>query len=628
MIAKVIPSLRLPRDLSVFDYLIPENIKTNIKIGSVVLIPFRNKKVYGLVKKLTAQSSAGKRALKPVSRVISNITYTPGQLKLLEDFADRFFVSPATALTLFLNTLPRKIEPASVNTKPRLNFKKDNDTIIKHDELWLYNDSESKESLLKKTVKSFLASGKTVLLVAPEIRLVKDWVKFLAEFSPIPIHRQLPPKLFWSNYQLIQNRTPVLVVGTRTSLFLPYQNLGLVVIDEEDNQNHRQAEQNPRFHTEQVSEILSTITGCRIIFISQVPRVTTWSKVKDGRLVLKDLRLPIKALKPILVNLTDERKLGKYTPISDMFEGFIKTSLADRKRLFILVNRLGESTGLVCSDCGYIFSCPRCQRSLSVHHQSKKSHSLVCHLCGYRIDEPLACPKCQGPRLKRKGWGIQKLEQEIKKLVPDSTIGIIRNAYLDHYQEKLPDIALATSGALVPNILKNFQAFGAISADSHLSRPDFSSSEETFRQLYKIIDFFSRSGGSVLVQTHHPDHPAIKSALNLELERFYQRELEERRDFHYPPAEVLVRLLIKDKNREKLIKKTEAFYESISKSSPLPTTVELVNPGPAFIEKIRGQYRWQIIIKFPAANWPEVKRVIKLTDDDWLVDVEPLNLLN
>lgn len=623
---KIIPGLRLPRKLGVFDYLADDEIAKDIKVGSLVEIPFRNKKTFGVVAEIKEKSDTEKN-LKNVIKLVPQLSLTDSQLKLIDEFSKNFFVAPATTLNQILNTLPHKLDFLS-DLAPSQSKKTSNQKGSFKDSLFIYDSLKNKNSYVFDQVKKETNSRHTVLIVSPEISQVRKLSHELSTFSPAIFHRQLPRYEFWSNYQSLLTNKNNLIIGTRTSLFMPFTKLDLIIIDDEDNPSHRQSDQNPRFHTEQVAAILKDIFNCRIIYTSQSPRTTTYFKMKNDELSLvnNSQAFPEPRLKTI--NLTNERKLGNYSLLSDQVQAEIHQHLKANKKIFLFHNRRGEASGLFCQDCGQAITCPRCQYKLTVYKASKKSNVLVCHICNYQTNVALTCPQCHSSKLKKTGSGGQKLSQEVKTFFPKSNVALINSfkQWLD--KKNKPDIVIGTQKLINPDFINNFDFICVINADSALQIPDFSSTETTFRVLYKLVLISALKKKQIVVQSYKPDHYAIKFANNLNFEKFCEEDLKQRQPFSYPPFSELVRLLLKDKNKDKAAKKAEELFEKINSTKNIPNNIEIIYPSPSYIEKIRGQYRWQLIIKFNKKDLPFVRNLIKLSDDNWLIDLNPLNLLS
>ncbi len=616
----------MPRTLSSFDYRIPDTL--GCQPGDIVIIPFRNRKVFGVIDEISQSPRKKTGAIKTITSVYPGISLRQQQLALIHEFARKFFVSPATVVNSILQTLPRRtLFQITPDQKPLANHNHDFSPALKKDSLLLYNTDHSKSDYIHSVVKTYLENEQGVLIIAPEISRVRDWERRLKQYQPIVFHRQLPPSLYWSQYKNQAERSFGLTIGTRTALFTPQSSVRLIIIDEEDNQNHRQAEMNPRYHSEDVARLIARFTKATVLMTSRAPRTTTMHQVEKHTLDFIDQRKKLPAITPVIVDLNEEKRLGNYTLISAKMRAYIFQALQKKQRVLLFHNKLGEARSFQCLDCHNPFPCPRCQKNLIIEKVSKGHQQLHCTLCGYTSDLPLTCPVCHGVQLKQRGAGMQKIASEISASFPAAKTHVITDAHSLSVPANT-DIIIGAQRALDPVILQTVHGIIVISADTILRLPDFSAPESTYRQLSFITQYAAEHGCEVMVQTSFPDHYAIRSAVTQDSELFYKSEYQQRAEYRYPPAAELVRLFIKGKKKQTISDQADSFYRQIFEEDNLPPSIDIVQPGPSFIEKIRGQYSWQLIIKFLPKDWPTVRSLISLTTDDWLVDINPLNLLS
>ncbi|MFA5107403.1 MAG: primosomal protein N' [Patescibacteria group bacterium] len=616
----------MPRTLSSFDYRVPDTLRC--QPGDIVFIPFRNRKVFGVIDEISQSPRKKTGAIKTITSVYPGISLQQQQLELIHEFARKFFVSPATVVNSILQTLPRRtFSQITPDRKPPASPGHDFQPALKNDCLLLYNTDQGKFDYIHSIVKTYLESNQGVLIVAPEISRVRDWERRLKQYQPIIFHRQLPPALYWTQYKDQARRPHGLTIGTRSALFTPLASVRLIIIDEEDNQNHRQAEMNPRYHTEDVARMIVRSTRATILMTSRAPRTTTMYQIENHSLDLIDVRMKLPTVTPVIIDLNEEKRLGNYTLISAKMRAYIFQALQKKQRVLLFHNKLGEARSFQCLDCHNPFPCPRCQKNLIIEKVSKSHQQLHCTLCGYTSDLPLACPVCHGVRLKQRGAGLQKIAAEISASFPSAKTHVITDAGSRSVPAKT-DIIIGAQRALGSAILRSVQGIIVISADTILRLPDFSAPESTYRQLSFITQFAAEHGTNMMVQTSFPDHYAIRSAVTQNSDLFYQSEFQQRAEYHYPPATELVRLFIKGGKKQTISDQADRLYQQILEKHNLPSSIEIVQPGPSFIEKIRGQFSWQLIIKFHKKDWPTVKSLISLTTDDWLVDINPLNLLS
>ncbi|MDP3965125.1 MAG: primosomal protein N' [bacterium] len=622
MYARIIPSLRLPRRLQYFDYAVPPKLEHDIAPGDVVKIEFRRRKAWGIVQELVLEQSA-REVLKTVLAHRQDLRLNRMQVEFLVLFAREFFVSPGTVANMLLRTLPYRhfgTKSGSGTTANRRLAKK-----VSSDSLVVADTDER-----IKFVKNILRASKngTVLLIHPEIQTVKRWEHALAEFLPLSFHRQLPTQEYWQRYARQLSQPSRLIIATRVGLFLPFHTLRHVIIDDEENQNHRQSEQNPRYHTDQAVRLLQTVHGCSVSLLSSFPRMTTLSAVKGGNLRIVEAREKQQLPSSVkIASLPEERQLGNYGVLSASMEKALHSAIRNKRHSLLYFNRRGESNSLKCHDCGFTYSCPRCRRPLAVHKKNAKKQSqlLRCHLCSHQEDVSLQCPQCGSTDLKKRGTGIQKITDQVKSSFPQAVTEVIDSG-TGLSSRPTPDIIIATQKVFSLSDLPKFSVIGILNADQDLQLPDFSAAETAFRTISRLVGLAAASQAQCVIQTYSPAHHTVQMGSRQDYWGFYEEEIKFRKQYAYPPSSQLVRLILKDSRRESLVKKAKRYYEQVSTARP-SAGIHVVQPGPAFTEKIRGQYQWQIVIKFSDKHWPEVKNLINLSGDEWLVDINPLNLL-
>jgi primosomal protein N' (replication factor Y) len=573
---------------------------------------------------MSARSQLKPSQIKPIQSVIENIRFSSIQRQLIDRFAEDFLVSPGTVVNMIIGDMPRRgiLAPTQAVLKhPSLRKSK---TIWQSDSLVWHLTNQEKVEYINEQVSQAIKQRKHILIISPEIRQVKAWESALYNHRPLVIHRQLPRSLYWQKVAALSSGQPAVVIGTRSALWLPHQRLDLIVIDAEDNANHRQTEMNPRYHTEQVARLLQEITGAGIHWISPAPRLSTWRAYRTGKIQLVDLRSTRPAPTSFIANMNDERKVGNRTMLSERVQRFIAANLKAHKQTVLYLNRRGESTGFVCRDCGHGFSCPRCQRPLILHRFKPKHQILCCHLCEYTMDMPINCPTCQGTDFKHSGWRVQLLESEVRALYPDAKI-----ALREAGSAPIPtdtNIIIGTQIILTAEILERVDLIVFVSVDQLLALPDFSAPEQTFRQMSLAVAE-TKPGATLVFQTFKPEHHAVRFGAQADLDGFYAEEMRQRALFHYPPLKDLARLILKGKIQKKVIQEAEELSAELEKRAAKIPDVEILHASPSFIAKTRGQYRWELVLKYPPKYWPEIRDLLKLSSDRWLMDLQPQSLL-
>lgn len=464
-----------------------------------------------------------------------------------------------------------------------------------------------------------LDQGKQALYLVPEIALTPQTLertrhRFGDEVALL--HSNMSDGERYDQWFKIKNKKTNLILGARSALFAPFQDLGLIIVDEEHESSYKQ-EESPRYHTRVVVEKLSALSGAKVIFGSATPSLESFYAAQNGEycyLGLKE-RFNQKPLPQVaIVDMREELRQGNKNILSNSLLEAVNHSLAEQEQVILLLNRRGYSTFILCRDCGYTLTCPNCDVSLT-YHQSEKV--LRCHYCDYRQKVPDLCPKCKSSRIRYFGHGTQKLEEELANYYPQARIVRMdldstsrKGSHHRIYQELASgevDILLGTQMVAKGLDLPRVTLVGVISADSTLNIPDFRAAERTFQLLTQVAGRAGRGEktGRVIFQTYNPDHYSLQFAKDHDYPHFYQAEIERRRELQYPPFSEFVKIAFTGLNFEKVQQAAETFAqisrELISKYANRaveePSSFELMGPAPALIPKIESKFRWQLLIK-------------------------------
>lgn len=620
LIAHVIPSLRLPRSLEYFDYTVPEQLRASIHVGSIVRIRFRHQRLLGIVVSLDEKTTH--QATKPVDGLIHGFNATAIQRELIRTFAEQFFVAPATVVNMIWAELPRTWRGAPLTPVEREQTHNQPVSV-----LWS-NDAAATNAEIQELLNTSAKRNDLTAFIAPEIRGVKEWAEKLHSYRPLVIHKQLPRQLYWERISQLNGHPddrPLIVIGTRSALFFPWPRLDQLIINQEENTNHRQSEMNPRFHSTQVAELLRQSAGSRTMVTTTVPLVTTYQRLATKVWQLIDRRSDHAGPTITRVDLLNERKVGNYSMLSETLQLQLQRTLSEKKTSLLFLNRKGEGNALACQDCGRGFPCPRCQKPLVPHRQPKQAEALLCHLCGHSEEAPAACPTCGGVRFSRTGWRLQKLLEEVRGRFPDATVSLVESGAPKPAAAR-SDIIIGTQLLLRPEFLGSASLVAAILADQLLAFPDYSSPEKTFRLLTQTaLDM--KKGSSFIIQTFRTDHPAIALAGSGRWSEYYEQEIQQRQAFGYPPKLNLLRLILKGEKKNQVAKEAAAFHEQLAESIPTNSGIILHHPNPSFIAKVRGVYRWEMVLKYPTDQWTIVQKLVQCSSEKWLIDLNPLDLL-
>jgi primosomal protein N' (replication factor Y) len=339
-----------------------------------------------------------------------------------------------------------------------------------------------------------------------------------------------------------------------------------------------------------------------------------------------------------LVDLREEFKKGNKSIFSDTLLTEIKATLAEKKQVMLFVNRRGASTFVVCRDCGYVEECPHCEIPLTFHLADGKIGKLHCHHCGYQKSVPTICPSCSSYAIRYFGLGTQRVEIEARKMFPGAKIARMdrdtttkRGSHEEIYQNFATgdcDILIGTQLIAKGWDLPNVALVGVISADTMLNLPDFKSGERTFDLLTQISGRVGRGvhAGKVVVQTYNPENYAILAAQKHDFRKFYEKEIAEREKYSYPPFGQLIKMVYSGPVADTVTKEAERVAQLLEGKG-----LEVIGPSPAFMAKLAGKYRWQIVIKMPNTKPQMTNKILAPIKEElkkgWVIDINPDNLL-
>ncbi|MFA5070182.1 MAG: primosomal protein N' [Patescibacteria group bacterium] len=620
----------MPKNLDYFDYRVPFDLSGKIKLGQEVIIPFRNLNIRGIVYKF--KDATNYKNIREIKEIVqSEPVLTAGQIKLATFVSDYYLTSLPTVLKQiappFLSK-PRPVKSASVKSisapvcPAEIASLAQKVTASRQKKyLFFYRHPENNISFFLNLIENFIKKQSQILIVFPEIIDIENFKRRVPEkyqAKTIVIHRRLSSSAYLKNYWLIKNKAVNLILGTPISVFLPFKKLGLIIIDQSENQNHKQYDQNPRFNAKKIAEKMAETTPAKVVFSSVSPDIETFNKTVKNE--FKRLNAPPC---PGRVKLVDLRKSRSDQAISPVLLDEIKKTLSAKGKLLLFLNRRGFSRSLVCLDCGQTLKCPFCDLPF-ILHQEGNGYYLLCHRCGRKEKSLSVCPVCRGTRLKNIGIGTEKVESELRVLFPGAKIG--------RFEEKLPknlsltrlDIIITTQLVFKRLDWQKISLIGVVSADTILNLPDYRAQEKTFQQLTRLLSYsLINKNCRLVIQTYHPDNPAIKYFPD-QFEIFFRQDLKMRKDYFYPPFSKIAKLTCQHKDSRQALAQARIVYENLIKL----TDFSISPPLPAFIFRQYGNFRYQLIIKIPLATpLKSLKDMLKIVPDNWLIDVDPENLL-
>lgn len=460
--------------------------------------------------------------------------------------------------------------------------------------------------------------GQQALVLVPEIALTPQMVhRFQAVFKDrVGLwHSNLSDGERFDIWRRARSGDYDVMIGTRSAIFSPLSNLRLIIVDEEHETSFKQ-DTTPRYHGRDVAVMRARMLNAVCILGSATPSLETYHNARLGRYQLLELPSRIAARPLPQVTVVDMRSQLISGRISKVLAQKVEERLAVREGIILFLNRRGYSTFVLCQDCGYVFECVNCHVTLTYHAAASQ---VKCHYCNYTKPAPRRCSHCGGFHLNFRGTGTQRIEDEVQRAFPaarilrldvDTTRG--RGSHrkiLDQFKNGLADILLGTQMVAKGLDFAHVTLVGVVSADISLNLPDFRAAERTFQLLTQVAGRAGRGDkrGEVLVQTYAPQHYAILTARNHDYVSFYNREIRERQELAYPPFTRIINILISATNESQVITVAEELNQAI-RSIAHPSISDVLGPAPAPISKIKGKYRWQIMIK--SDNNTELRRQI------------------
>lgn len=497
-----------------------------------------------------------------------------------------------------------------------------------------------------RIMEKILTLEENALLLVPEISLTPQAVdRFHSAFGEkiAILHSHLSDRERLFEWKRIKNHECRIIIGARSAIFAPLENIGLIIVDEEHEGSYKQ-DNSPRYNARDLAVIRSKINNCPLILGSATPSLESWNNAKQGRYSLHTLfKRPAGIYLP-KVNIIDMKKQINKTLLSEELLIAIKANLEKKEQTILFQNRRGYSTFLQCKSCGELITCPNCDISLHYHSYSQ---DVVCHYCGYKKPVPRKCEKCGKYSFMYGAGGTQKLEEQIRALFPsakvlrmDSDTTSKKKSYTDMFEmmsDGSIDILIGTQMISKGLDFPNVTLVGVVLADISLNLPDFRASERTFQLLTQVAGRAGRGDkvGEVYIQTYLPTHYAIKHAANQDFLAMAEIELEMRFNLFYPPHFRLVRILFSHKNEALLIKyfeKHAEFIDIISESYSFDE-LKVLGPCPAPLVRINNRFRYHIIFK--GRDVGIISSVLKLFKECFNrrssvkidIDVDPTSLL-
>ena len=540
---------------------------------------------------------------------------------------------------------PKELSPDQAKALEVVNARQEYAQILLHGVT-----GSGKTEVYLQAIAPMLERGQSALVLVPEIGLTPQLTdRFRARFGDrvCVYHSKLSTGERYDTWRQTIGGEPQVVIGTRSAIFAPLPNLGLIVLDEEHDSSFKQDRPAPTYHARQVAQWRAELENCPLVLGSATPSLESLVAVRDRADNNYYLSLPQRiGSRPLpqvsIIDLRQELSRGNRSIFSLSLQQAIAQMQSERQQGILFIPRRGHSTFVSCRSCGYVMECPDCDVSLSYHHTHEGAAKLLrCHYCNYTQIQPKICPECSSPYLKFFGSGTQKVTQELAKLFPklrciryDSDTTRNKNAHrrlIDRFIHREADLLIGTQMLTKGLDISGVTLVGIVAADGLLHRSDYRAAERAFQTLTQVAGRAGRGDlpGRVILQTYSPEHPVIKAVKTHNYQDFSVNELEQRAELNYPPYGNLV--LLKLSSIDERIVEQAANTLADCLIDTLDPEFEILGPAPANIMRVARRYRWQILLKFPATaktSLPDLNllrsHLPKLAS--MTIDVDPINL--
>lgn len=620
-------------------YSIPDNL--NVKEGQSISAAIRGRAKAGVVIGITSTPPTFKTM--PIQEIIINKPLlTKDQVRLINWMSEyylcpiykilKLFISPRILANKAVKTRKKEVEQLSRTVEKELTpSQKDcikNILENKLNKFLIHGVTGSgKTEVYTRLAKNYIDLGKQVLILVPEISLTRqtiDYFETTIGHKASVIHSKLSEGEKHKSWLDIWDNKAKLIIGSRSCIFAPFQNLGLIVVDEEHESSYKQ-DNSPRYHTHTVAEQIQEYDqSIKIVYASATPSVEALHNLAESTIELNE-RIGESVLPEVeIVDLREEFHKKNFSIFSESLQKEIKNALEKKEQVLLFLNRRGSSSSVVCRDCGYTEICTECDTKFTYHTSTLAKPTLICHHCGVITTPPTICKQCKGQNIKYLGIGTQKIELEAKKAFPEarilradkdttSTKEGWNNIYKDFKAHKA-DILIGTQMIAKGLHLPKVNLVGVILADIGLSIPDYRTNERNFQLMTQVAGRAGRTEkkGKVIIQTYTPEAIAITHTKSNDFAGFYRYERTQRKLMNYPPFSKLAKIEIQLKgvaNCKAKAQKLEDLLWTIAREKDFAKELE-INNYPAYITQYKGIHRFIVLIK----SFGETTKIHNLLD--------------
>ncbi|HZH60653.1 MAG TPA: primosomal protein N' [Metabacillus sp.] len=467
-----------------------------------------------------------------------------------------------------------------------------------------------KTEVYLQSIEAVLNNGKEAIVLVPEISLTPQMVnRFKGRFGSkvAVLHSGLSTGEKYDEWRKIQRKEVQLVVGARSAIFAPFENLGMIIIDEEHESSYKQ-EENPRYHARDVAIYRAKLHQCPVVLGSATPTLETFARAQKDvyKLLTIKERVNKRSMPSVeIVDMREELRSGNRTMFSTSLIEKLTNRLEKNEQSVLFLNKRGYSSFVMCRDCGFVIQCPHCDISLTYHRYGQQ---LKCHYCGHEEHMPNVCPECQSEHIRFFGTGTQRVEEELLKVLPEARI--IRmdvdttgrkgahEKLLTKFGNKEADILLGTQMIAKGLDFPDVTLVGVLTADTMLHLPDFRAAEKTFQLLTQVSGRAGRHElpGEVIIQTYTPENYSILLASMYDYDAFYEQEMFLRRSHSYPPYYFLALVTVSHPEITKVVSVTDKIVQYLRRN--VSNETKILGPVASPIPRIKDRYRYQCMVKY------------------------------
>lgn len=657
-----------------YSYALPPELESRARIGCRVLVSFKNREMTGYLVALKPREEGLK--LKPLLAVLDDEpVLSPGMLELTRKVSDYYGSGWGEAIE---NALPRWVKFGKKAAKFLARSAAPTEERREAKDPWeLTRDQQGalevitgslsskspkpvllygvtgcgKSEIYIRAIREVLNRNRSAICLVPEIALTEQLKRFFSDRfgGRLEIlHSKMSDGERFLAWKRIQGGDRQVVLGPRSAVFAPVRDLGIIVIDEEHEGSYKQ-ETSPRYHAREVARWRAGLEGALLVMGTATPSLESMYLADTGEIRRLELPARIDDKKMPAVQLIDlkasENRSEKSLLLSRHLVREIGKNLAAKEGTMILLNRRGFSTYVHCPRCGNVETCKSCNVSLTYHQDQSK---LLCHYCNFEKPAAGECGECKSPMLRFTGFGTEKVESEIARIFPAARIARMdmdsvrrkgsHEKILAGFRDEKTDILVGTQMIAKGFDFPHVTLVGVVLADVGLMLPDFRSAERTFQLLTQVAGRAGRGmkPGRVLVQTYSPDHPSVLFAQKHDYTSFYRKEVSERLEHKYPPAYSLVNFIVRSRTEKKAYLTARALRDLLKvalETSPESAGAEIIGPAQLPFYRLRGHFRWHVMIKAPAGH-PFLQGTQRYLDKlkkpsgvAAIVDVDPVNIL-